>query len=85
MEATAKNKYYSEINIMRGILALLVVLGHVTVQIESNGSLSSLAVYSLGKIIYSFHMALFFAISGFVSVKSISLNGVHEKISYTKS
>lgn len=33
-----KKKFYIEVNVMRGFLALLVVLGHITIQIELNGS-----------------------------------------------
>lgn len=77
-------KYYAEINIMRGLLALLVVAGHITTQIEQNGTLEAAAICKVGWVIYSFHMALFFMISGFVSVRSMEMKSVSERITYTK-
>lgn len=81
----SKKQYYPEINLMRGCLALLVVLGHITTQFELDASYTSTGLFALGKIIYSFHMALFFAISGFVSVKALFLESIEDKMSYTKS
>ncbi len=56
-------KYYDNI---RGILILLVVLGHFLFNIKDNGSLFSIVI----KTIYLFHMPMFVFISGFFS-KSI--------------
>ena len=50
------------IDAMRGFAIILVVLGHVlgqTFHLDGGGL--------LGKIIYSFHMPLFFYISGYVA------------------
>lgn len=57
--------YYNEISIAKGIGILLVVLGHSLKQIEMTG----FAVTALIQLIYSFHMPLFFVLSGFVSIR----------------
>lgn len=46
--------YYKEIDVLKGIGILLVILGHLKVP------------HDLSKFIFSFHMPLFFFISGFV-------------------
>lgn len=57
--------YYKEFNILRGIAILLVVIGH-SFPDNFNGS----EVYKyIHKFIYSFHMPVFFFISGFFSLK----------------
>ena len=58
-------KYFDEITIARGIGILLVVLGHALKQT----GVTNTAVDVLIEVIYSFHMPLFFVLSGFVSVK----------------
>lgn len=60
-----KNGYYSEINIARGVGVLLVLLGHSFPDAEIG-----VFAHPIGQWIYevccSFHMALFFIISGFL-------------------
>lgn len=85
VESCLKKHYYDEITLIRGILALLVVLGHITSQFELDGSTESNLLYAIGRVIYSFHMALFFVISGFVSIKSIEFENISDKLQYTKS
>lgn len=63
------------IDSLRGLAILLVVMGHT---LESNGYLSS-PCYNF---IYSFHMPLFFFISGFVTEYSCKLDGNSNSIDY---
>ena len=59
------------IDVLRGFAIILVVLGHA---LEKNGYSDSF----LHNIIYSFHMPLFFCISGFVTMYSWKLDkGAH--------
>src|SRR5512133_2369883 len=50
------------IDIARGIGILLVVLGHTLA--EANYHVQNPTVFFLGRLIYSFHMPLFFFLSG---------------------
>ena len=60
-----KKEYYPEINIARGLGVLIVLLGHSFPDAEIG--VFAHPVYRWGfDTCYSFHMALFFAISGFV-------------------
>ncbi len=52
---TKPKKYYSEIDILKGIGIFLVVLGHLSFKNEN-----------ISHLIFSFHMPLFFVLSGFV-------------------
>ncbi len=61
-------RYYDEITIAKGIGILFVVLGHAIKQTGVDTPLWNLIV----QVIYSFHMPLFFVLSGFVSVKILS-------------
>ena len=65
---TLKTNYYEELNIMKGITAVLVVLGHAIMQtgVENRG------FSILYSVLYSFHMPLFFFASGFLSTKVLS-------------
>lgn len=71
-------KYYEEINIVRGMAILLVVIGHGLSDAFSgeNGWINIVAHY-LFDLIYSFHMPLFVLISGFCSYKILSMNEIH--------
>ncbi|MBO6299259.1 MAG: acyltransferase [Lachnospiraceae bacterium] len=60
-----KKDYYSEINVARGIGALIVLLGHSFPDAEI-GVFSHPGYEWIYDLCYSFHMALFFWISGFV-------------------
>lgn len=59
--------YFREIDIMKGIGIFLVVLGHLN------------TLPGISKVIYGFHMPLFFFISGFVFNKKSSLVFIKEK------
>lgn len=80
--STQQNKkYYNEITIAKGIGILLVVLGHALKQT----GVSNVPGNALISIIYSFHMPLFFVLSGFVSVKILQYSKMTEYINYIKS
>ena len=80
--STQQNKkYYNEITIAKGIGILLVVLGHALKQT----GVSNVPRNALISIIYSFHMPLFFVLSGFVSVKILQYSKMTEYINYIKS
>lgn len=74
-------KYFDEITIARGIGILLVVLGHALKQT----GVTNTAVDVLIEVIYSFHMPLFFVLSGFVSVKILQYTKAEDYIRYIKS
>lgn len=59
-------KYYKDMDIARGIGILLVVLGHSFPDDKFNNNHIYAYIY---KFIYSFHMPLFFIISGFFAYK----------------
>lgn len=73
------------INIARGIAILLVLIGHgLTDCFVQNGMWqSSIAEFSF-QFIYSFHMPLFFLISGFCGYKAIQLEEGTERRIYAK-
>lgn len=60
---------YREIDYARGIATILIVIGHVITQVDSQHSTIFLAV--LGGGLYSFHIYVFFFVSGFVSTKDL--------------
>lgn len=72
-------KYYEEINIARGIAIFLVVLGHSFPDSQLNIYNNSFIYRNIFNTIYSFHMPLFFMISGFLSYKLICINDIMEK------
>lgn len=77
-----QSKYYSEINIARGILVVLVVMGHIVTQTNWNNDLIGSFLKIFGTLIYSFHMPAFFFVSGFVAVKI--LNQKNKKMQFIK-
>jgi len=66
-----EKRRFNEIDICKGIGIILVVLGHA---LKQTGSHSLFATIPLA-FIYSFHMPLFFMLSGFLSVKLLDLDG----------
>ena len=64
-----KARYYSEINIARGIAVLLVLLGHSFPDAQT-GFRYPFALWIFDSM-YAFHMALFFWLSGFVSAANV--------------
>lgn len=81
MQPTERN--YDEVSIMRGVLALLVILGHILTQLDETKYGYEFA-YLLGKVIYGFHMPAFFVVSGFVSVKILGLTVIGDKAEFIK-
>lgn len=79
-----RKTYYEEINIAKGIGVLLVVLGHsfpdASLHIYNN---SPLYEYIL-RVIYSFHMPLFFFLSGFLFANTKIENIWNFKFHYIK-
>lgn len=67
---------------MRGILALLVILGHVLTQLNATTTWDYLIFNGIGQVIYSFHMPAFFAVSGFVSIKAIHCDALMMKMDF---
>jgi fucose 4-O-acetylase-like acetyltransferase len=81
-EAMGEQKqYYREINDMKGIAAVLVVLGHA---IKQTG-ITNPVFEGLFAIIYSFHMPLFFFAAGFVGVKILKLHGAKAYLEYGRA
>ena len=72
------DKYYSEINIIRGIAVLLVAIGHSFPDLET-GMQYPIAIF-IKDFCYSFHMALFFMISGFLEGKGFEKRLFKEEI-----
>ena len=75
-----KKNRYTEIDIARGIGIFFVVLGHSLKQTQIQAAWIRILTY----IIYSFHMPLFFCLSGFVSAKILRMHK-HERIQYVSS
>ncbi len=75
-----EKQYFPEIDLCRGIGILFVVLGHALKQTGEGGAM----VQALLSVIYSFHMPLFFVLSGFVSVKLLRINTHTERLAYAK-
>ncbi len=65
-----QNNRYTEVDIARGIGIFFVVLGHSIKQTGVSAGWIRILTY----IIYSFHMPLFFCLSGFVSAKILKMN-----------
>ena len=73
-----KTLHYDWVDVAKGMGIVLVVLGHAIADILPN-------VYIFRKtfqIIYSFHMPLFFFLSGFCGIKALQKRQLHEKEAY---
>lgn len=79
MENAAKRKkYYTEINIARGIAVLLVLLGHAFPDaLSESDSIFHQIMYD---ILYSFHMGCFFFLSGFVASAKVCDGNIDVKM-----
>ena len=70
MEKGVKSKnYYEEINIIRGLTLLFVLIGHCFVYPPTENE--NYIVYCIYTFVYSFHIAVFFFISGFLASPKI--------------
>lgn len=67
LRETSKKKYYSEIDIAKGIGIILVVLGHSLVFFRSQSVLEKSRI--IQDLIFCFHMPLFFILSGILNRK----------------
>lgn len=63
--AKVRKSYYREVNIARGMAVLFVLLGHSFPDVQTG--MSSQPAAWIVRCMYSFHMGLFFFLSGFVS------------------
>ena len=79
-EMKNRSKRYTEVDIARGIGILFVVLGHSIKQTGVQAGWIRILTY----IIYSFHMPLFFCLSGFVSARLLRMNR-EERVLYVRS
>lgn len=71
-----------EINYIKGIAIILVFIGHAA----TPSFLERPYIYELiVQVIYSFHMSLFFLVSGFLSYKVIDMNLKKEYFNYIRS
>lgn len=66
------------VDVMRGIAISLVVVGHI---LQFNGLATDNSVF---EFIYSFHMPLFFAISGYITQKVTYIDSIERLIIYCK-
>lgn len=71
-------QHFSEIDLCRGLGILLVVLGHALKQTGETNPFFQVLL----SVIYSFHMPLFFVLSGFVSVKILRFRNWEERKHY---
>lgn len=80
MKIDIKKEYLEEFNLLRGIAVVLVVLGHSFI-----GGVEGISKLNyIHKIIYSFHMPIFFFISGFFATKLLELRTKKEKLKFLK-
>ncbi|MGL4997908.1 MAG: acyltransferase family protein, partial [Cetobacterium sp.] len=76
-----KKNYYNEITLAKGIGIILVILGHSFTFTGLNIFNDPINNYIL-RTIYSYHMPLFFLISGFLS--NIGIENLNKKFYFTK-
>lgn len=82
MKIDNSKPYYSEIDVVRCFGMILVVLGHSFPDASASAGIQNLFWKYIFDVIYSFHMPLFFALSGFVSSKFLRTNS--ERVSHIK-
>lgn len=81
MESEMSKQHFRAIDIAKGIGIILVVLGHSLKQTEVNARWIKILIC----LIYSFHMPLFFALSGFLAEKVLRLETMKERLVYVKN
>lgn len=78
MEQPSSNKkYYKEIDIAKGITIILVILGHALPNL--NGEVPKGFPDILMQVIYSFHMPVFFFLSGLLAFKILNFKKIEWK------
>lgn len=77
METQVKGskRYFTEINIARGIAVLLVLLGHSFPDAQTG--ISNPIAKSIFSFVYAFHMETFFALAGFVAVRKVLSDNIN--------
>lgn len=65
-------KYYKEIDMLKGVAILLVVMGHSISYLGGNNKIWNL----VNEVIYNFHMPIFFFASGFLSCKILKFQKI---------
>lgn len=81
MENKVSKPRYREIDLAKGTGIILVVLGHSLKQTQVDAKWMRVLL----TVIYSFHMPLFFTLSGFVSVKTLKMKTIRERMDYIKN
>ncbi|MGG7152312.1 acyltransferase family protein [Clostridium neonatale] len=81
-ELKQSKKYYKEINIIRGIVVLFVLLGHSFPDFETG--MTHFYALLITRFCYSFHMGLFFIISGFLETSKLLCLEVNFKLELIK-
>lgn len=82
-----RTEYFKEIDVIRCIAIFLVVFGHSFPDASSAEGISNHFWRYVFNFIYSFHMPLFFALSGFVSIKfpqTVKEKSIHIKKRLTR-
>lgn len=74
LRETSKGKYYNEIDIAKGITIILVIIGHALVSL--NGKVPKGFPSILMEVIYSFHMPVFFFLSGLLASKILNFKKI---------
>ena len=71
METQVKGtkRYFTEINIARGIAVLLVLLGHSFPDAQTG--ITNPIAKSIFSFVYAFHMETFFALAGFGAARKV--------------
>ena len=75
---TLEKKQFREIDLCRGLGIILVVLGHALKQTGTDHQAVQISI----SVIYSFHMPLFFVLSGFVAYRILGFVTWGERINY---
>lgn len=73
-----KALHYDWVDAAKGLGIIFVVLGHAIADTMPNAPIFG----KIFQIIYSFHMPLFFFLSGFCGIKALQKRQLHEKEAY---
>ena len=73
-----KTLHYDWVDVAKGLGIIFVVLGHAIADTTPNVPIFG----KIFQIIYSFHMPLFFFLSGFCGIKALQKRQLHEKEAY---
>lgn len=73
-----KTLHYDWVDATKGLGIVFVVLGHAIADTMPNDPIFE----KIFQIVYSFHMPLFFFLSGFCGIKALQKRQLHEKEAY---